>query len=243
MSVNNEICIHVVSGTSELELYFTVYCGTIHNRGRVYGFGRGYKGDDLASRAIGWLKDQHDFFKIHCDSINAIYLAKNQVYHVRTKHTDVRFYFVCENLDEDDIELKKINTKHNPVNMLTKVVTGRLSSTTAWTYSVSFKWVETFLGHIDELHAAWSLGQGYIGSLHAIGHLLSWNWRFDVFDSDLKIFTEVENFRGVDKKWEFLISFEWYGDEDQEMHFRMLEKVVESSQTALLKAWECLRKL
>jgi len=46
------------------------------------------------------------------------------VYHVRTKHTDVRFHFVWEILDEGDIELLKIHTKENPADMLTKVVSG-----------------------------------------------------------------------------------------------------------------------
>jgi len=49
--------------------------------------------------------------KINSDSISVIYLAKNQVYHARTKHIDVRFYFVREILDESDIELLKIHTK------------------------------------------------------------------------------------------------------------------------------------
>ena len=35
-----------------------------------------------------------DLLKINCDSMSAIYLAKNQMYHARTKHIDVRFYFV-----------------------------------------------------------------------------------------------------------------------------------------------------
>ena len=33
-----------------------------------------------------------DLLKINCDSMSAIYLAKNQVYHARTKHIDVRFH-------------------------------------------------------------------------------------------------------------------------------------------------------
>ena len=37
---------------------------------------------------------EHDLLKINCDSMSAIYLAKNQVYHARTKHIDVRFYLV-----------------------------------------------------------------------------------------------------------------------------------------------------
>ena len=51
-------------------------------------------------------------------------MAKNQVYHVRTKQIDVRFHFVWEILDEGDIELQKIHTKENPADMLTKVVLG-----------------------------------------------------------------------------------------------------------------------
>jgi len=62
--------------------------------------------------------------KINCDSMSAIYLAKNQVYHVRTKHIDVRCHFIREILDEGDIELLKIYTKENPTDILTKVVSG-----------------------------------------------------------------------------------------------------------------------
>ena len=35
----------------------------------------------------------------------AIYLAKNQVYHARTKHINARFHFVWKILNESDIEL------------------------------------------------------------------------------------------------------------------------------------------
>jgi len=59
--------------------------------------------------------------KINCDSMSAIYFAKNQVYHVRMKHIDVRFNFVLEILDEGDIELQKIHTKENPGDMLLRL--------------------------------------------------------------------------------------------------------------------------
>jgi len=65
-----------------------------------------------------------DLLKINCDSISAIYLTKNQLYQVRMKHIDVRFHFIREILDESDIELKKIHTKENPTDMLTKIVPG-----------------------------------------------------------------------------------------------------------------------
>jgi len=43
---------------------------------------------------------EQDLLKINCDSMSAIYLAKNKVYHARTKHIDV--HFAREILDEGD---------------------------------------------------------------------------------------------------------------------------------------------
>jgi len=62
--------------------------------------------------------------KINCDSMIAIYLAKNKIYHARTKHIDVRFHFGLDILDEDDIQLLKIHTKENPADILIKVASG-----------------------------------------------------------------------------------------------------------------------
>jgi len=70
------------------------------------------------------LRIDQNLLKINCDNLSAIYVVKNQVYHVRTKHIDVRFHFVREILDEGDIEVKKIYTKENLTDMLTKVVPG-----------------------------------------------------------------------------------------------------------------------
>uniref|UniRef100_A0A2N9FN54 Integrase catalytic domain-containing protein n=1 Tax=Fagus sylvatica TaxID=28930 RepID=A0A2N9FN54_FAGSY len=41
--------------------------------------------------------------QMHCDSQSAIYLAKNQVYHARTKHIDVRFHKIRELIVTGDI--------------------------------------------------------------------------------------------------------------------------------------------
>ena len=82
-----------------------------------------------ATKELIWLQEllddlemDQDLLKINCDSMSAIYLVKNQVYHVRTKHIDIRFHFVRKILDEGDIELQKIHTKKNPADMLIKVV-------------------------------------------------------------------------------------------------------------------------
>ena len=58
-----------------------------------------------------------------CDSQSAIHLAKNQVYHARTKHIDVRYHFVREIIEEGGVLVQKIKTDDNPTDMLTKVVT------------------------------------------------------------------------------------------------------------------------
>ena len=60
---------------------------------------------------------------VYSDSQSAIHLAKNLVFHVRTKHIDVRYHFVREILSEGSILLQKIGTADNPADMMTKVVT------------------------------------------------------------------------------------------------------------------------
>ena len=60
---------------------------------------------------------------VFCDSQSAIHLAKNQVFHVRTKHIDVRYHFVREIIEDEKILLQKIGTAENPADMMTKVVT------------------------------------------------------------------------------------------------------------------------
>ena len=61
--------------------------------------------------------------KVFCDSQSAIHLAKNQVYHARTKHIDVRYHFVREIIEEGGVLVQKISTTENPADMMTKVVT------------------------------------------------------------------------------------------------------------------------
>uniref|UniRef100_A0A2N9GEX0 Integrase catalytic domain-containing protein n=1 Tax=Fagus sylvatica TaxID=28930 RepID=A0A2N9GEX0_FAGSY len=61
--------------------------------------------------------------QMHCDSQSAIYLAKNQVYHARTKHIDVRFHKIRELIVTGDIVLEKVHTSKNAADMLIKPVT------------------------------------------------------------------------------------------------------------------------
>ena len=61
--------------------------------------------------------------RLQCDSQSAIYLAKHQVYHARTKHIDVRFHKVRELIATGDLILEKVHTSENAANMLTKTIT------------------------------------------------------------------------------------------------------------------------
>ena len=58
-----------------------------------------------------------------CDSHSVIHLEKNQVYHARTKHIDVRYHFVREIIEKGGVLAQKIKTDDNLADMLTKMVT------------------------------------------------------------------------------------------------------------------------
>ncbi|KAH7301632.1 hypothetical protein KP509_23G035000 [Ceratopteris richardii] len=55
-----------------------------------------------------------------CDNQSAICLAKNAMFHARTKHIDVRYHFIREVLEDDLITLVKVHTSQNPADVLTK---------------------------------------------------------------------------------------------------------------------------
>ena len=57
---------------------------------------------------------------VHCDSQSAIHLARNPVYHERTKHIDVRLHFVRESVSNGTVAVQKIATAENPADMMTK---------------------------------------------------------------------------------------------------------------------------
>ncbi|GJW78500.1 retrovirus-related pol polyprotein from transposon TNT 1-94 [Tanacetum coccineum] len=73
---------------------------------------------------LGELGIKQKCVTMHSDSQSAIHLAKNQVYHARTKHIDVRYHFIREILEESGVRIQKIHTSKNPADMLTKVVAG-----------------------------------------------------------------------------------------------------------------------
>ena len=70
------------------------------------------------------LQAQKGVAKVYCNIQSGIHLAKNQTFHERTKHIDVKLHFVREIIERGEVNLKKINTNHNPTDALTKALPG-----------------------------------------------------------------------------------------------------------------------
>ena len=52
---------------------------------------------------------------VHCDSQSAIHLARNQnTFHRRSKHIDIKYNFIRDEVEHKRVILKKIDTKENP---------------------------------------------------------------------------------------------------------------------------------
>ena len=59
---------------------------------------------------------------IFCDSQSAICLTKDQMFHERTKHIDMRYHFIRDVIALGDIKVCKINTHFHTTDMMTKLV-------------------------------------------------------------------------------------------------------------------------
>ena len=61
---------------------------------------------------------------MHCDSQSALALAKNAVYHKKTKHVATKFNFIRDIVAQGVFILYKIHTSKNPADFLTKALPG-----------------------------------------------------------------------------------------------------------------------
>ena len=65
-------------------------------------------------KEVIWLKDLlsdlrviQENIEVFCDNQSAIFLAKNQTYHARTKHIDVKYNYVREVIESVVVLLKR----------------------------------------------------------------------------------------------------------------------------------------
>ena len=49
-------------------------------------------------------------------------LAKNPVFHAKTKHIDVKYHFIRDMLEDKLLELVKVHIDDNPADLMTKVL-------------------------------------------------------------------------------------------------------------------------
>ena len=57
---------------------------------------------------------------ILCDNKGAIDLSKNPVQHARTKHIEIRYHFLRDNVQKGNISIEKVSSEDNIANILTK---------------------------------------------------------------------------------------------------------------------------
>ena len=61
-----------------------------------------------------------DPIPLYCDNMNSIHLARNPVFHARTKHIEV--HFIRESVQVGDVNLQHISTKLQTSDIFTKTV-------------------------------------------------------------------------------------------------------------------------
>jgi hypothetical protein len=69
---------------------------------------------------FGELDNSRNVTTVFCDNQSAIFLTKDQMFHDRTKHIDVRYHFVREVIARGDFKVIKIHTNDNPADVFTK---------------------------------------------------------------------------------------------------------------------------
>ena len=57
---------------------------------------------------------------IWCDNMSSIQLAKNPMFHARTKHIEVHYHFVREKVIDGEVDLLYVSTNQQVSDILTK---------------------------------------------------------------------------------------------------------------------------
>lgn len=59
---------------------------------------------------------------INCDNQSALHLMKNPMYHKRSKHIDIKLYFIRDIVASGRVQIAKVAITENPVDALTKML-------------------------------------------------------------------------------------------------------------------------
>ena len=76
---------------------------------------------------------------LYCDNQSAIAVTKNDQYHARTKHIDIRYHFIRESISREIIEIRYCPTENMVADIFTKALPVK-----------TFEHLRTLLGvHLD----------------------------------------------------------------------------------------------
>ncbi|GJX92059.1 retrovirus-related pol polyprotein from transposon TNT 1-94 [Tanacetum coccineum] len=82
-----------------------------------------------ACKELLWLKRflqelgfKQQRYAVLCDNQSTIHLAKNSMFHKRTKHIDIWYHWIRDAIEDGMFELNKVHTDDNASDMLTKAV-------------------------------------------------------------------------------------------------------------------------
>ncbi|KAH8342568.1 hypothetical protein KR084_005249 [Drosophila pseudotakahashii] len=67
---------------------------------------------------MGWPNQEP--ITIFGDNISSHHIARNPIHHKRTKHIDIKFHYVREKVESNEINLKHVFTEENVADLLTK---------------------------------------------------------------------------------------------------------------------------
>jgi hypothetical protein len=59
---------------------------------------------------------------LFCDNNGAISLAKNPVFHPRTKHIDIRYHYIREKVENREITIIRVSSNENTADIFTKAL-------------------------------------------------------------------------------------------------------------------------
>ncbi|PKU64415.1 putative mitochondrial protein [Dendrobium catenatum] len=87
-----------------------------------------YRALSAATSEVIWLRrlaaelhlDQSSPTLIHCDNISAIAIAKNLIFHARTKHIEIDFQFIRQHIASGNIRIQHISSHDQIADILTK---------------------------------------------------------------------------------------------------------------------------
>ncbi|MCO5573107.1 hypothetical protein L7F22_026872 [Adiantum nelumboides] len=89
-----------------------------------------YRGAAVAACEVAWLEllvgelwiQVQRPIVFHCDNLSSIELARNPVFHARTKHIEVHYHFIRERVLDGSIDLTFVRTDEQVADIFTKAI-------------------------------------------------------------------------------------------------------------------------